>query len=322
MPPRKDRLFDPNEFGPRAARSHPAGPGLHAADNPSEQMRFNRDGAGLVPGISDEFAVRSVAGHSAQKARVVSRDLGTVGRAMNRKWFEVHYLELFSGPGLLWDEALREEVPGSPIQALMLDKPFDRYVFADYSPECVEALRTRITRLSSGYPDFPKWTVRHGDANDEEHLYQVCSLLDTTALVIAYLDPAKPNLHWTTVELLARRFKYIDFIINLPVSGIHRSLAAGGVEKPALMLNHPNPLELLHPEPGRTAQNIREHYNEQLCSLGLIHIARRCVKTAWSNSPLYDVILASRHSAAVKLWERANPAPEAAPQASIFDSLA
>lgn len=35
-------------------------------------------------------------------------------------------------------------------------------------------------------------------------------------------------MHWTTVEFLARRFRYIDFIINLPFSGIHRSLAAGG----------------------------------------------------------------------------------------------
>ena len=59
--------------------------------------------------------------------------------------------------------------------------------------------------------------------------------------MIAYLDPAKPNLHFSTVRYLAERFRFIDFIINLPFSGIHRSLAAGGDERPALMLNHPNP---------------------------------------------------------------------------------
>lgn len=87
------------------------------------------------------------------------------------------------------------------------------------------------------------------------------SHIDPKALVIAYLDPAKPSLHWTTVEYLARRFRFIDFIINLPFSGIHRSLAAGGDERPRLMLNHPNPGELLHPEEGRTAQNIRDWYD-------------------------------------------------------------
>ena len=29
--------------------------------------------------------------------------------------------------------------------------------------------------------------------------------MDPRALVIAYLDPAKPNLHWSTVEFLADR---------------------------------------------------------------------------------------------------------------------
>jgi hypothetical protein len=46
------------------------------------------------------------------------------------------------------------------------------------------------------------------------------------------------------------------------------------------------------------------------------------VKTAWSNSPLYDVVLASRHPTAVKLFERANPNPNAATQSSIFDVMA
>jgi three-Cys-motif partner protein len=253
---------------------------------------------------------------------MVSRDLGTVGRAMNRKWFEVHYLELFSGPGYLWDEATTEEVPGSPIQALTLSKPFDRYVFADFSDVCVDALRTRIDRLRAQDPDLPPATVRQGDANDPEHLYQVCSLIDPRALVIAYLDPQKPNLHWSTVEHLARRFRYIDFIINLPVSGIHRSIAAGGVEAPALMLNHSNPVELIDREQGRTAQNIRDHYDAQLRSLGLVHIARRPVTVEWSNSLLYDVVLASRKDTAVKLFNRANPLPKLAEQGNIFDLLA
>ena len=46
------------------------------------------------------------------------------------------------------------------------------------------------------------------------------------------------------------------------------------------------------------------------------------MKTPWSNSPLYDVILASRHQMAVKLFEKANPTPKAAARSSIFDLLA
>jgi three-Cys-motif partner protein len=321
MAPRKPRLFDPRELGPRQDTKRARRPHLHLADAPSEQMRLNPDGAGLVPGTTDGLPVRLVKPHSADKARTVSRDLGTVGRAMGNKWFPVHYLELFCGPGYLLDDVMREEVPGSPLQALTIQRPFDNYVFSDFSDVCADALERRIAAMRREGIALPPTTVLQGDANDPAHLERVCSLIDPRALVIAYLDPAKPNLHWSTVEYLANRFRFIDFIINLPFSGIHRSLTAGGDERPRLMLNHPNPIELVHPEEGRTAQNIRDWYDEQLRSLGLIHIARRCVKTQPTNSPLYDVVLASRKDTAVKLFEKANPVPKVEPPASLFDML-
>jgi three-Cys-motif partner protein len=309
MSAKTPRLFDPDDYGPRA-RKEARRPHLEAVAGPSEQMRLSRDGGGLVPGVTDGLPVRLVKPHSAQKSRTVSRDLGTVGRAMNRKWFEVHYLELFCGPGYLLDETTREELPGSPFQALGIASPFDRYVFSDFSEPCTDALCSRIASLRAKQPGMPPTDVRCGDANDPAHLELVCSLLSPRALVIAYLDPAKPNLHFSTVRYLAQRFQFLDLIINLPFSGIHRSLAAGGDEGPRLMLNHDNPFELLDREEGRTAQNIRDHYDEQLRGLGLVHIARRCVKTTLTNSPLYDVVLASRKDTAVKLFEKANPLPK------------
>jgi three-Cys-motif partner protein len=321
MAPKKTRLFDLTELGPRDDPQHARRRRLHAADDPSEQMRLNPDGAGLVPGRTDGLPVRLVKPHSAKKARTVSQDLGTVGRAMARQWFEVHYLELFCGPGYLLDDATNEEVPGSPLQALSIQRPFDRYVFSDFSDVCADALEQRIAAMRAQGIVLPPTNVLQGDANDLAHLERVCSYIDPKALVIAYLDPAKPSLHWSTVEFLARKFRYIDFIINLPFSGIHRSLTAGGDEGPRLMLNHPNPIELVHPEQGRTAQNIRDWYDDQLRSLGLIHIARRCVKTQPTNSPLYDVVLASRKDTAVTLFEKANPVAKVEPAASLFDML-
>jgi len=315
----KPRLFDLRELGPRQVKPRRR-PDLHLADAPSEQMRLNPDGAGLVPGTTDGLPVRLVKPHSADKARTVSRDLGTVGRAMGNKWFKVHYLELFCGPGYLLDDVTREPVPGSPLQALTIQRPFDNYVFSDFSDVCADALERRIAAMRAEGIVLPPTAVLQGDANDPAHLERVCSLIDPRALVIAYLDPAKPNLDWTTVEYLANRFRFIDFLINLPFSGIHRSLTAGGDERPRLMLNHPNPMELVNPEEGRTAQNIRDWYDQQLKSLGLVHIARRCVKTQ-TNSPLYDVVLASRKDTAVKLFEKANPVPKVEPPASLFDML-
>jgi three-Cys-motif partner protein len=270
MAPRKPRLFDPRELGPREDPKRTRRPHLHLADAPSEQMALNPDGAGLVPDRTDGLPVRLVKPHSAGKARTVSRDLGTVGRAMGNKWFPVHYLELFCGPGYLLDDVTHEEVPGSPLQALGIQRPFDNYVFSDFSDVCAHALERRIAAMRREGIVLPPTTVLQGDANDVAHLERVCSLIDPRALVIAYLDPAKPNLDWTTVEYLANRFRFIDFLINLPFSGIHRSLTAGGTERPRLMLNHPDPMQLVHPEEGahraehpralrRAAQEPRPH---------------------------------------------------------------
>jgi three-Cys-motif partner protein len=303
QPSRKPRLFDP---GTPLPKQKPAKRHLHAADPPSAQVRLPaRDG--LVPGTTDGLPVRLVKPHSAQKAKMVRSDLGIVGQAMNRKWFDVQYLELYSGPGLLYDDVTSEEVPGSPLEALAIRQPFDRYVFSDFTKVCTDTLRTRIGSRDNV-------AIRQGDANDPKHLEAICSLLDPKALVIAYLDPAKPNLHFSTVRYLAERFKFIDFIINLPFSGIHRSMAAGGYDLPGLMLNHPEPKALLDSTEGKTAQNIRDYYDDQLRSLGLIHIARRCVKTVPTNSPLYDIVLASRHPLAVELWDKANKLPPPPPQ--------
>jgi len=306
MAPKQPRLFDPKDFGHRVDARQPRGRHLHVAEDPSDQSRLNGDGTGLVPGRTDGLPVRVVKPHSAKKAMMVGADLGTVGRAMAKKWFEVHYLELFCGPGCLLDEVNDREVPGSPLQALTIQSPFNRYVFADFSQDCTDALDGRIAAMRREGQVLPPTEVRRGDANDPEHLERVCALIDPRALVLAYLDPAKPNLHWSAVEYLAGRFPFIDFIINLPFSAIHRSLTAGGEESPRLVLNHPHPMELVDPSPGQTAENIRVHYIQQLHQLGFVHTTRRCVHTEWSNSPLYDVILASRKDIAVKLFEAAN----------------
>jgi hypothetical protein len=78
-------------------------------------------------------------------------------------------------------------------------------------PDCVAALEARIGKRSDVF-------IREGDANDSEHLDALCTLLDPKALLLAYLDPAKPNLDFATVSYLANRFNFIDLRIDLPFS--------------------------------------------------------------------------------------------------------
>lgn len=317
------RLFapEPSQRKPSASTpEEPARPHLSVVEpaHLDPQVRLSSDGAGLAI-ARDGLPARIVKDHSAEKSWAVSRDLDTVGRAMVRQWFPVHYLELFSGPGVLLNEGTGEETVGSPLEALLIRRPFDRYVFSDFNKTCTDALDARLqTPWAQEYTARTEVFVCRGDANDPAHLDEVCSLIDPRALVIAYLDPAKPNLHWSTVEYLARRFERIDLLINLPFSAIHRALSVGHTEGPQLMLNDPNPLRFLSSDIGRASLAIREHYREQLRErLGFAHIAWRSVRTRTTRSPLYDVILASRNPRAVDLFEKANRVTESG-QLGIF----
>jgi three-Cys-motif partner protein len=292
------------------------------------QRRPDLDAARLWRSTQDGLLVRGVKPHSAQKSMMVSRSIDTVTSAMAGKWFAkqhgLQYVELYSGPGRLLDESTGREQVGSPIEALQIRKPFTRYVFSDFSGDCVEALAARVGERDDVH-------VIEGDANAAAHLNAVSSLLNPRALIILYLDPARPrDLHWAAVELLAKRFDYIDLIINLPVNSLMRAILGalhGGGTGPGVagrFLNHPNPHELLRPNVIRPAMSptiaaIREYYDEQLMSLGFLEPARRTVFFPATN-PYYDVLLVSRNEMGPELWNKTNPKPED-PQLSFLDDV-
>ena len=264
---------------------------------PDPRVQLVADGAEEAE-AKDGLPARVIAPHSAKKAWMVGRYLNTVGRAMARKWFDIHYVELFCGPGVLLDRH-GDEQPGSPLQALGIDAPFERYVFCDGNPDCTDAVQQRISPPPSSRVD-----VFHGDANELEHLERVAALLDPKALVILYVDPAKPNLNFSTIEFFAKRFKQLDVIINLPFVAIDRALSAKGTEGASRFLNHPDPMQLLHEDPFKGSRGIRSHFLGELRKLGFGYIEREEVRT--SKAPLYDIILASRKEMAQTLWQKAN----------------
>jgi three-Cys-motif partner protein len=169
----------------------------------------------------DHLLVRGVWPHSAKKSWMVSRIVDVVSKAMTGKRDQLGYVELYGGPGRLLDQSTGIELPGLPVEALRVRAPFDGYVFCDFDPDCVEALRARTEREDLG----SRADVRHGDAKDVD-LEQVAREFGRGTLVIVYLDPARPrDMDWTTVELLARELPNVDLIINLPVNSLVRAIS-------------------------------------------------------------------------------------------------
>ena len=265
---------------------------------PLARRREDLDSATMWRSREDGLLVRGVKPHSAQKSLMVSRGIDTVSTAMAGKWFAtrygVEYVELYSGPGRLLDESTGKEQLGSPLQALSVKRPFSRYVFSDVDDDCAAALAARI----GGRDDVHVVT---GDANDREHLERVIGRLNRHALVIVYLDPARPqDLRFETVRYLAEAFEYLDLIVNLPVNNLIRAIHGayhGGGKGPGAAgryLEHDRPHELLRPHPNRpitsaTIAAIRDYYDERLMNLGFKKPARRTIFFP-PGSPYYDVL--------------------------------
>lgn len=288
--------------------------------------RADLDSAEMYLSKEDHLLVRGVWPHSAKKSWMVSRIVDVVSKAMSGKWRELGYVELYAGPGRLLDQSTGLELPGSPIEALRVRAPFDKYIFCDFDDDCVAALDQRTQREPVG----SRAEVRRGDATDAQHLEYIAGRFDRGSLVIVYLDPARPqDMTWQTVKLLATKLANVDLIINLPVNSLQRAISgpyARDAEARAAgaFLGHPDPHELMqwdrthsHHVAG-TTQAIRDYFDQQLGGLGFLPPARRVVDYS-AGVPYYDVLYASRHPLGVELWDRANP-PEL-PEPTLLDTL-
>jgi three-Cys-motif partner protein len=129
------------------------------------------------------------------------------------------YIDAFAGAGIHISKGTGEMVPGSPLNALLVEPPFDRIVLIDLDAEKVESLKTLC-----GHDKRVK--IEPGDCNEV--------ILNKVAPTLSYeshwrglcvLDPygihGKP-LRWGTIEQLAA-LGTVDIFLNFPLMDINRN---------------------------------------------------------------------------------------------------
>ena len=208
------------------------------------------------------------------------------------------WVELFCGPGMLYVKDLDQFKPGSPLEALGIRDPFDIYVFADLDNRCVGAMQARVG-------GNPRVSVLSGDANTAVLHDRIVAAVPRDALVVLYADPAALDLRFDTIRFFAERYKHLDLLLNFPGPGIVRALRAGHEGKASHVLNHPAPIELIGPTSGRPGVSLREWFERQLRTLGYEHFAAEVIRLHEKNTPLYDLMLASREAKATRFFAEA-----------------
>jgi len=172
--------------------------------------------------------------HTQRKLDVVANYLAAYVTVMKKQDFRLYYVDGFAGSGASTSKAeslksddstlfpTAEVMEGSPVRALGIEPPFDRYVFIEKNDENVISL----SGLRTQFPDRQIETVP-GDAN--ERLREFCDRITPNRLdrAVIFLDPFGLSVRWATIERIAAT-KKVDLWYLVPVDGMSRQIKDDG----------------------------------------------------------------------------------------------
>ena len=87
---------------------------------------------------------------------------------MKNKWDQRVYIDLYAGAGFSHIQGTSTFLKGSPIIALTVDRPFDRYIFCEENEELLAALRARSARIA------PEANVSFIHGNCDAKIEEIC----------------------------------------------------------------------------------------------------------------------------------------------------
>jgi three-Cys-motif partner protein len=177
-------------------------------------MARSDDKAHVTPAPDDDGVCPEVGGWTEEKHRLVSYYSTLFSSAMKDKWDTLVYLDLYAGAGCSRVRGTQKRILGSPLLALSVKDPFDKYIFCEEDRVKLDALKNRVTRLA------PTANVAYisGDCNRRtaEILREIPQgSSNRRVLSLCFTDPFDISLKFKTLQDLSER--YIDFLVLLAV---------------------------------------------------------------------------------------------------------
>ena len=230
---------------------------------------------------------------------------------MKAKWEERVYVELYAGAGYSKIRDTTRTIAGSPIQALLLEHPFDKYIFCEKRPREFEALKARVERTAP----LAKVAFILGDCN--ERVDDIVAEIPAHApghrvLSLCFVDPYDIGLKFETLQALSAR--YIDFLVLLALHMDANRNYDRYIRDDAVKVD-----EFLGSdswrERWRAAQweavkfprFLADEFTKSMGKLGYLpppFYSLKEVRSYEKNLPLYHLALFSRHERAYKFWDQ------------------
>ena len=228
---------------------------------------------------------------------------------MKKKWDSRVYIDLYAGPGLLKIRDTNKFIWGSPILALGVKDPFDKYIFCDNDAEALDALKKRVAA------HFPSANVEFVPGSCDKQVDRISQLIPKATrshhvLSFCFVDPFDLSIQFSTIKRIAEHFVDFLFLLALHMDA-NRNLATyldTTNRKIDDFLGMPNWRErwMRLQEPKNFPRFLAEMYAEQMQMLGYLPVGfdkMRQVRSDVKNLPLYHLALFSRHELAFEYWD-------------------
>jgi len=229
---------------------------------------------------------------------------------MKYKWDARVYVDMYSGSGLVRIRDTSRFLRGSPLLALTVKDPFDKYIFSESNPESMDALQKRVQRL------FRNADVSFvlGDCN--ERVEEICRYIPTASqsyrvLSFCFADPYDLSIRFATVKRIADY--YVDFLFLLALHMDANRNVANYADPENLKIDEFLGLsdwrDRWANQSGKLSfpQFLGEEYAKQMETLGYLPVPFHKMKQVRSdvkNLPLYHLAFFSRSDLAYEFWNQ------------------
>lgn len=239
--------------------------------------------------------------------------------AMKNKWTRV-YVDLYAGSGLCRIRGRNQVLLGSPLIALSVDAPFERYIFCENDPERFSALKTRVEK------NYSQYDARLIPGNFEENIDKICLAIPSKSLVLCFVDPFDCDFDIDNLKRISKCAHGVDFLCLL---ALHMDAKRN-------VPHYLQPDSKIDKMIGNTswrsrwsqrsdihedfAKFLAREFAQSMSNIGYMETPlhqMREVRTHDTNVPLYYLALFSKNPTAFKLW--AQVLKYSTKQSSLFD---
>lgn len=148
-----------------------------------------------------------------EKHRLVAYYAAQFSGAMKEKFQRRGYIELYAGAGYSRIRDTDRIIPGSPINALSLKDPFDKYIFCEANAEKQEALQVRVQRHA------PNTEVTFVPGDCDANVAAIAGAIPrhsktNKVLSLCFVDPNDIGIEFATLQAHGAT-RMVDFVVLL-----------------------------------------------------------------------------------------------------------